>query len=690
MKLLSLQLCNFRQFYGETPKIQLADGDRNVTVFHGANGAGKTTILNAFTWLFYRQFTDAFAMPQRLVNRRVLREARVGERVECWVELMFEHNRRKYILRRTQPVTKDDSPEGYTAGPPRVSLDACGEDGRWQRKDDSEIPDVIGRILPEMLLPYFFFDGERLESRLRASKQDEVIAATTMLVGEEVINRAIEHLDGARKKLEGELKVIGDAETGHLIDQKTQAEARRAELEEKRKELASNLVGYRKQKGAIEDELRKRAGARELQKRRDLLNEQAERLEQALSTSRANLSAIISNQGYQAYLRPAIDTFRSILAGFRKNGGLPASIKTSFVEELLQAQTCICGRPLIPGHDPYKEVEGWLERGGLSDVEEVALRMEAEINQLDREVPKFYAELDREQQARLRAREQLSKIETELTQIREELKGSGHEDTRDLELRHFAIEEAIFRTQRMDVEVEQDIKKLGDSLEHLEAEIKRRKGVTEAQQQLVRRLTACKDARETLFAVRHRLRTNFRLDLQDRINHLFTKMSFKPYQVVLDEGYSLTLVDANGQVPVGAGTGESALLSLSFIGAVIDQAKELTSRRDRLPGPDSSAFPLVMDSPFGNLDPVYRRQVSQNIPALANQVVIMASKTQFEGEVENTIHGRIGKEYVLVYHSPKQDAHEDRIVRYGVTYDLVKRIPDSEEWTEIVEVTRRG
>jgi hypothetical protein len=46
MILESLQLKNFRQFYGETPKIEFASGEKNVTVFHGENGSGKPAVLN--------------------------------------------------------------------------------------------------------------------------------------------------------------------------------------------------------------------------------------------------------------------------------------------------------------------------------------------------------------------------------------------------------------------------------------------------------------------------------------------------------------------------------------------------------------------------------------------------------------------------------------------------------------------
>jgi DNA sulfur modification protein DndD len=53
MRIDSIQLTNFRQFYGPTPKIEFAHGTKNVTVIHGMNGADKTALLNAFTWILY-------------------------------------------------------------------------------------------------------------------------------------------------------------------------------------------------------------------------------------------------------------------------------------------------------------------------------------------------------------------------------------------------------------------------------------------------------------------------------------------------------------------------------------------------------------------------------------------------------------------------------------------------------------
>ena len=48
MKLLSIELLNFRQFYGKQ-KIEFANGDKNITIIFGENGKGKTGIFRALT-----------------------------------------------------------------------------------------------------------------------------------------------------------------------------------------------------------------------------------------------------------------------------------------------------------------------------------------------------------------------------------------------------------------------------------------------------------------------------------------------------------------------------------------------------------------------------------------------------------------------------------------------------------------
>ena len=53
MKLERITLQNFRQYYGKQRLEFARDQERNVTVIHGVNGAGKTSLFLAINWCLY-------------------------------------------------------------------------------------------------------------------------------------------------------------------------------------------------------------------------------------------------------------------------------------------------------------------------------------------------------------------------------------------------------------------------------------------------------------------------------------------------------------------------------------------------------------------------------------------------------------------------------------------------------------
>ena len=109
MNLISLRMQNFRQFLGTTPEIRFANGKKNVTAFFGTNGAGKTALLNAFTWTLYDTTTRGFLYPDQIINKAAIRQAKPGEKVEAWVEIKFDHLGKKYVLRKTYRAVRTEN-----------------------------------------------------------------------------------------------------------------------------------------------------------------------------------------------------------------------------------------------------------------------------------------------------------------------------------------------------------------------------------------------------------------------------------------------------------------------------------------------------------------------------------------------------------------------------------------------------
>ena len=186
-----------------------------------------------------------------------------------------------------------------------------------------------------------------------------------------------------------------------------------------------------------------------------------------------------------------------------------------------------------------------------------------------------------------------------------------------------------------------------------------------------------------------RFESNFRRHLGEKVRSLFDTISYTPYFPEIEEDYSLSLRESAGGTPLGVASsqGESQILSLSFIGAIIAIAKEYQAKRERLPGPRDNEYPLVMDSPFGSLGPTYRKQITDHITRIADQVAIMVTNTQWRGEVEMSIRERIGHCYVLQYFSPKADLPRETIDIGGETHDLIRNSPNNYEYTTVKEVT---
>ena len=686
MKLTSIKLCNFRQFYGKTPEILLSvSQERNTTIIHGNNGAGKTGLLNAFTWVLYEKFSAAFASENQLVNKRAIAEAQIGSLIECWVELAWDHDSKRYRAKRECRLYKNET--DFDTGRSELFMQIAGDDGRWYISPQPP-EEVIGQILPGSLHQYFFFDGERIEQIVRPDKKAKIAEATKMLLGVEVIDRSIKHLGEAKKNLENELKAIGDSETKKLLKTQDKKEQSQAELVTRQTETSQELEHQQTLKNETSALLRELSAAKALQERRQELDSLKVSNQENLKKSNEALKRAISARGYTVLLSEVTTQFRSLVDDLKQRGKLTTGISREFVNNLLKVERCICGGQLHEGSHLHKNVKDWLDKAGIASVEETAIRMGAQVDEIDKQAPAFWQEIDTEQATISRLRQDISQIETELDKIQEKLRKNSSEQIRNLEKRLEEIEARITELTLEQGANQQQIANLKTEIEDLGKQIAKHKMNEEKQSLAQRRIGATQDAIERLTEVKLRQERHFRLQLEKRVQEIFSEISFTPYIPRISEKYELALVENTSgmEAPVAASTGENQILTLSFIGGIIDRVREWSEKK-MLMIPDSSTFPIVMDSPFGSLDEIYRRRVAMTIPALANQLVVLVSKTQWRGEVAEEMAHRIGREYVLTYYSTKPNCEQDAIELGGTTYLLVRQSPNEFEYTEIEEVT---
>ena len=161
MKFKKIIITNFRQFKGRNELNFSTDDDKNITIVYGGITHGKTTLLQAFNWVFYN--IVKLENPNDLLNKEIADNLGRGESAEVEVEIHLEFDGENYRLIRKQvySVYLNEMYGKISTGTSLVRAE--------KEQNDTWIPagnydDIINKIMPSNLSTYFFFDGERIDN----------------------------------------------------------------------------------------------------------------------------------------------------------------------------------------------------------------------------------------------------------------------------------------------------------------------------------------------------------------------------------------------------------------------------------------------------------------------------------------------------------------------------------------------
>ena len=208
MKLISMSLNNFRQFYGSQEITISQKSNQRITIIHGENGSGKTALLNAFKWVLYGK-TD-FDKGEELINERYVAESKNNEEMMISIKLQFEHEGIEYDTKRYQKFRKISQLKFKEIGDSYIELSYTDRNGEHVTSHNASTH--IKQILPEDLHSYFFFNGERIDKLANDSSAQEIKKAIKKLLGLEIMDESdtVEDLQLlARKSWERRAKRLG-------------------------------------------------------------------------------------------------------------------------------------------------------------------------------------------------------------------------------------------------------------------------------------------------------------------------------------------------------------------------------------------------------------------------------------------------------------------------------------------------
>ena len=164
MKLSTIELNNFKCFYG-MQKINLEVQPPNrVVIINAENGAGKTVLTQAFLWALHAEEKELKIDKNSdagtaLFCYKEIYSLLPDETAEMSVKLIFSHDNSNFtLLRKWVAIRKGDA---YKIGHTELHIDVIGKNGTCVTHDQEQAQQVIDGLAPSAITKLLFFKGEK-------------------------------------------------------------------------------------------------------------------------------------------------------------------------------------------------------------------------------------------------------------------------------------------------------------------------------------------------------------------------------------------------------------------------------------------------------------------------------------------------------------------------------------------------
>jgi DNA sulfur modification protein DndD len=660
MRLLCLEVADFRAFHGVQRIEFAAEDDKRVTVFHGENGAGKTNLLNAVHWCMTGQFTPRFQEQRLLVNREAYR---AGRR-ECHVELIFQDEKESGELQyRVRRSANNEAQTGF-------------EVYQIDRGNSRPIPNgqsLLRMLLPPGLISWFFFDAEAIGS-LELSGSPEFKRDLRKTLGFDLVDTLLQDLEAVQSKRRREVaNQTNDKELTALqnemdnIDRVLPGQQESAvALESRLKQIESDYEGVRSKLGKLPQ-------AEPIERQRRETERKMLGLEKERKELDAKVAQVIGQAAPALLLQPLTAALEGKLEQEEVRGKLPAPYSDQLVRDIETSQVCICGRPVVEGSSEAHKIHELLRFASTGALNQRLSEVRYLIRDIERHSAAFPLDIAKIRNRIVEVDQEIGRLEQEckdLTKQLNDIKGFGGE------IQRLESEREQLSRERRSVAMQ-----AGAMMQQIEQNVRKHKELKARFEAAERKLVVSKKLKVELDKVT-RLMEYIRRSLIEQERQALTILAFelnavlkryltKHYSAKINSAtYAVQLVDQEGKT-VGHSTGEGQVLKFAFIATVVALAARKTQQKIQWMSEPTIA-PLVLDAPFSALDPEYQGSVARNLATQTTQLVLMISSAAWGEKVAAALDPVVGKRYLIVSHESgaQGDKPIKRLRLNGADYQL--------------------
>lgn len=632
MLLKKIVLKNFRQFYGEQTLDFSTDKYSNVTLIHAENGVGKTTLLNALLWCFYQDFTQRFEGEDKILSFQAAEEGAL----EASVEVIFLHDDQEYsVKRKINQTTGQLSFEAYLI-----------RKGNYEALSNPSA--FVDTVIPREMSKYFFFDGEYAESFSGKRNKKEVRFAVENMLGCNIAVQTKADLNKIRRELDKEIGALTKNNQSEMWQKQIEIyENDNIKKLEQLKNIKESIEIKENRQLKIQEDLKKTKGAKETQEKRDLLNQQKTSLESDLRELEIKKTQWIEEYSIGLLSSKVSVALEDCIKEAGLKGQIPSNYAEDFVRDILESKMCVCSRPFEAGSSEEKAISSLMASAGTVKMQDRLLAVKSLVGGLTKQKEMAVTEFKSISKELDKTKKKIAGIETEIAECGTLLKDSNVKEIVEKEQKYEQLKEELTELVIDKTNFERDVADNNSELSNAKAKRDKLLAGDERARDLQFKVQVIDQTIKLLDDELNSYREESRSQIIKKVNSILSETARRNYRAEIDEEFNLEMYHGDGDDPVAKSGGENQLLSLSFIASLVDFASERINQDHYLLKPGTTA-PLMLDSPFGQLDPTYRKSTAEFLPKLSDQVLLLVSKTQGDDDVITALGDRIGAEYVLI------------------------------------------
>ena len=656
--MLTLERITIENFlpYDGVNEIRLGLGAQPITVVHGNNGIGKSSLFNAIRWALYGEARDrsGVLMPTHLLLNwaaEARRDIKFSVKLEITVVDEGDEDSLplRYIVDRAASgrITKGSKDLDFD-----ISLSLHNDLTGTQQAEQARM--AVETFLPSDITRFFLFDGEMLneyEDLVREggeSSRVHVRHAIESILGLPSLTRTTNDVMQVREKIQSEMKKVAK-------EQESLGKVRQ-EMDDIDAKLASRIIDAKAHNDDIAELEKKLAEANQQLQSSELAVQDANKL---LEHERA-LDATDESEKRHKLLRQehASNLWRDVL-----HETLRQRI------DLLNVELSECTAADIARREfEYKIdlIEKSLAHAKCDSCQQSLPAKTIDALRLDKaELAVHHAKLtEQRSDERIETIRNAVAVLSDLTPARvTDLIDFEEKQISECVIERYRIELAIkdlkIRLEGHDPQKISAINSLRDSLHQrigaakkdLEAVVIDIQSLKAKRQDLnkllvddnnpqLQQLRAQYDIAESLesilIAAKDRFVENLRDEVEKRATEIFLRLTRdKSYTgLKISRDYGLSILGRDGDVVAVRSAGYEQIVAFSLIGAL----NALAVKRG----------PLIMDTPFGRLDSVHRSNILEFLPELCEQVVLLVHDGEVDAERDlEPLRTKIAHEYFL-------------------------------------------